>query len=402
MSCFSGGVGAALITTNKGLKPQKVVLVSVNSAWNVANFRAGLVKRLQAAGYRVIVATPNDPHVDRVRALGCEWVELPINAKGINPFGDMRLFLRYWRTLRSFRPIAYLGFTIKPNVYGSLAAGLLGVPAINNIAGLGTTFLRNGWLNWIAKVLYRFALRRSHRVFFQNGDDQKLFVRQGLVDASQSVLLPGSGVDLQRFTPVIACKDGGSPLVALMCARLLWDKGVQEFVDATRTSRARGVAFDARVLGFLDVANPSALPRENVEAWQREGLITYLGEAEDVRPMLGEADVVVLPSYYPEGTPRSLLEAAAMGKPIITTDSPGCRDVVREGLNGYLVPVRDAGALAEALSRFYELSMEQRAEMGRASRALVEERYDERIVVEAYLLALAELPEPPTTGNDSS
>ena len=368
-----------------------IVVLSVNSAWNVANFRAGLVRGLQEAGYRVVVLAPEDRHAARVRALGCELIDMPMDAKGVNPLRDLSLLLAYRRVLRGLRPAAFLGFTIKPNVYGSLAAQSLGIPVVNNIAGLGTAFLRAGWLNQVARALYRVALRRSRRVFFQNADDLALFVDAGLVARERTAVLPGSGVDLQRFSATMPSREHGGPVVALLCARLLWDKGVREFVDAVRDVKGRAIPCDARLLGFLDVANPSAVPRASVEAWQRDGVVSYLGEVEDVRPTLDDADVIVLPSYYPEGTPRSLLEAAAMGKPIITTDAPGCRDVVRDGVNGYLVPVRDARALADALARFASLSPEAKAAMGRASRTLAEQCYDERIVVDAYKDALADL-----------
>lgn len=369
--------------------PEKTIVLSVNSAWNVVNFRAGLVLGLREAGFRVVLLTPADSHVERVRTLGCEWVEIPMDASGVNPLEDFLLFARYLGALRRIRPSAFLGFTIKPNVYGSLAAQMMGIPVVNNIAGLGTSFRGDGWLNRIAKEMYRLALRRSQCVFFQNQDDLALFVQQRLVRSNQAALLPGSGVDLDHFAPSPMGPARDRPLVALMSARLLWDKGVREFVDAARDLRSRGIDCDARLLGFLDVANPSAVPRHVVELWQREGLVSYLGATDDVRPILADSDVIVLPSYYPEGTPRSLLEAAAMGKPIITTDSPGCREVVDEGVNGYLVPVRNVGALADALARFCALPKPQREAMGRASRALAEARYDERIVVDAYRATLA-------------
>jgi glycosyltransferase involved in cell wall biosynthesis len=366
-----------------------VVVLSVNSAWNVANFRAGLVRGLQNAGYHVVVLAPVDRHAARVRALGCDVIDLPMNAKGINPFADLLLLRRYWVLLRRLRPAAFLGFTIKPNIYGSLAAATLGVPVVNNIAGLGTTFLRTGWLNQVAKTLYRLALSRSSCVLFQNEDDRTLFEQSDLVARARTRLLPGSGVDLARFAPSAVHSASRRP-VFLMSARLLWDKGVREYIEAARILKRRGIECDVRLLGFLDVANPSAVPREEVEAWQQEGVVTYLGETDDVRPMLVDADVAVLPSYR-EGTPRSLLEAAAMGKPLITTDAPGCRDVVTEGVNGFLVPVRNAAALSEAMTRYIALPPAARIEMGIASRQLAEARYDERLVIKVYLDVLANI-----------
>ena len=369
----------------------RTIVLSANSAWNVANFRGGLVRELLNAGYRVVVLASSDRHVDRVRALGCEWISLNINAHGLNPVDELRVFARYFQELRRLRPVAFLGFTIKPNIYGSLAARLLRIPVFNNVSGLGATFLRGGWLRFVTKCLYRVAFSSSHRVFFQNEDDQALFVQEGLVHSAQSSLLPGSGVDLVRFSPGSAAGPHGRPMVILMAARMLWDKGVREFVAAVRTLKERGIECDARLLGFVDAANPSAVPREQIAEWQREGVVTYFGEVDDVRPMISDADVVVLPSYR-EGTPRSLLEALAMGKPVVTTDAPGCRNVVAEGVNGYVVPVRNSVAIADALFRFACLSYDQQIAMGMASREVAELRYDERLVIGAYLKGLEELP----------
>lgn len=364
-----------------------VVVLSVNSAWNVVNFRSGLVRALRGCGYRVIVLAPEDRHAGRVRDLGCEFIHIPMSPRGVNPFGDLWLLWRYWICLRRVRPVVYLGFTIKPNIYGSFVARLLGIPAINNIAGLGATFLGKGAVNSVAKLLYRFALRGGVRVFFQNADDRALFERLGLVTEAQSALLPGSGVDLSRFCCLPS--GGQGAVVFLLSARLLREKGVAEYVEAVRILRDRGVDCEARLLGFIDSTNSSAVRSEEIALWQSEGLITYLGESDDVRPIIAGADAVVLPSYYPEGTPRSLLEAAAMGRAIITTDTPGCRDVVLNGVSGFLVPARDPVALANAMEGFVSLSAEERSAMGLASRQLVEARYDERIVIDAYLSALS-------------
>lgn len=368
-----------------------VVVLSVNAAWNLVNFRAGLIRALLEAGYRVVALAPHDRHVAQVRALGCELIELPMDNQGTNPLRDLRLLWRYVVLLRLLRPRAFLGFTIKPNVYGSLACRWLGVPVINNVAGLGTAFMRAGWLNRLARLLYRVALRRSRRVFFQNQDDLALFTALGLVDAERAEVIPGSGVDLARFAPRPAGPRGpGTPLRALLVARLLWDKGVGEFVEAVELARASGARYEAQLLGFLDVKNPTAVPRARVEEWVERGAVTYLGERDDVRDAVAAADVVVLPSYR-EGTPRSLLEAAAMGKPLIATDVPGCREVVRDGENGLLVAARDSASLADALRRFADMSDDARQRMGAASRALVERSYDERLVIERYLAQLATL-----------
>lgn len=364
------------------------LVISVNTTWNLANFRAGLIRALLADGWRVICLAPSDRHAERVRALGCELIHLPMDNAGTHPVRDAALLLRYWWHLRALRPVAYLGFTVKPNVYGSLAAHALGIPVLNNIAGLGTAFVRGGWLLRVVRLLYRLALGRSRTVFFQNADDRALFLQQGLVSEAQTQLLPGSGVDLQHFAPRPRKREPGQALVFLLVARLLWDKGIGEFVEALRRLRESKLPFEARLLGFLDARNPTAIAAEIVREWQNEALLTYCGETDDVRNALAEADVVVLPSYR-EGTPRSLLEAAAMEKPLITTDAPGCREVVAHGENGYLVPPRSAQALAEAMQRMIGLPEAARLAMGTASRQLVERHFDERIVIQRYRAALA-------------
>lgn len=392
------------------------LVISINAAWNIYNFRSGLIRALVEAGYEVVAAAPFDDYAPRLAALGCRYVALPMDNKGTSPLRDLILLWCFWRLLQREQPAALLGYTIKPNVYGSIAAHALGIPVINNIAGLGTVFIRGGWLAWVVKLLYRLALSRSRRVFFQNDEDRTIFLRQRLVRSEQTGLLPGSGVDLQHFAsvPLRAADSVGSteaghkvkagpllvlppaehedqgiaPFCFLLVARLFWDKGVGEFVEAAR--RVRKLAPNARfqLLGFLEVQNPAAIDRATVDEWVSEGVVEYLGATDDVRPFLAAADCVVLPSYYMEGTPRSLLEAAAMARPIITTDWVGCRNVVDDGVNGMLCRVRDAGDLADRMLAMAGLPQAQRAAMGAAGRAKVEREFDERIVIGKYLLEL--------------
>lgn len=359
------------------------VVISVNTSWNVVNFRAGLVRALVAAGFEVVVIAPEDAYSARLGDLGCRFVPLAMDNQGASPRRDFGLFLRFRRLLAAERPIAFLGYTVKPNVYGSLAALSLGIPTINNVSGLGTAFIRQSWLTSVVKLLYRLALRRASRVFFQNEEDRALFVRDGLVPAPVAAVLPGSGIDLQHFATSELPKARPGP-VFLLVARLLVDKGVNEYVEAARRVRQRHPHARFQLLGFLDVENRTAIGRATLESWVGEGTIEYLGAADDVRPFIGAADCVVLPSYR-EGTPRTLLEAAAMARPLIATDVPGCRDLVEPGVNGYLCKARDPADLAAAMLRFIEHSPAERQAMGMHSRRLVEQRYDERIVVDRYL-----------------
>lgn len=380
------------------VRPLKIA-ISINTCWNFINFRAGLIRALVKAGHEVIAIAPPDSALPRVEELGCRFVPLEMDGKTTSPLHDLKLAVDYWRILWRERPDVYLAYTIKPNIYGSLAAHGLGIPTINNISGLGTAFLRKGWLNRIVRVLYRVALSRSSTVFFQNNDDRDLFVGLSLVDLPRTALLPGSGIDLTAFRPDPFERADRGPPVFLMIARLLTDKGVNEYVEAARLLRRDIPDSTFRLLGFLGVRNPAAISAEAVAAWQAEGVIEFLGDTNDVRPHIAAADCIVLPSYYPEGLPRTLLEGAAMGKPLITTDMPGCREMVDEGENGFFCAIRDPKSLADAMRRIIALSIDERKSMGLASRKKVEASYDERIVIDHYLTAIANaLPAVPPTG----
>ena len=363
------------------------VVLSVNTSWNLLNFRQGLIRHLQMLGYEVVLLAPADDSVPALRELGCVVLDLPMAGQGTNPLQDVALWWRYRRVLARIRPAAYLGWTIKPNIYGSLAARSLGIPVINNVSGLGATFLAGGWLARLARGLYRVALAGASRVFFQNPDDRELFVTEGLVRAEQTGLLPGSGIDLQRFDVAPRVDLAGRPFRFLLVARMLRDKGVLEYVEAARQLRAQGLNVTCQCLGFLDVANPSAISREEMAAWVSEGVLEYLGTTSDVRPFMVQADAVVLPSYR-EGTPRTLLEAAALGRPLIATDVPGCREVVADGENGFLCEARSADSLAAAMRRLAELPPEAWQVLADGSRRKVARQFDERLVFAAYEQAL--------------
>lgn len=393
------------------------LLIVINTAWNLYNFRSGLIRALVEAGYEVVAVAPYDDYAPRLEALGCRHVPLPMDNKGTSPLRDLMLLWRFRRLLRHERPDVFLGYTVKPNVYGSIAAHGLGIPVINNIAGLGVVFMRGGWLAWVVKALYRQAISHSQRVFFQNDDDRLLFLSEGLVRPEQTGLLPGSGVDLQHYVPaslgaenvgvvqqrgrvasqsesdLADAEPGQGIFTFLLVARLLWDKGVGEFIEAARRVRQQSPNTQFKLLGFLDVQNPTAINRATVNEWVSEGVVEYLGATDDVRPFLAAADCTVLPSYYMEGTPRCLLEAAAMARPIITTDWVGCRNVVEDGINGFLCRVRDAEDLADKMMAMIRLTPAQRWAMGAAGRAKVEREFDEQIVIKKYLHELERVRE---------
>lgn len=375
------------------------VIIAINSAWNLLNFRAGLIRALVADGHTVVLVAPSDEHVPALVELGAQFVHLPMRTHGTNPVADLALLGRLIVVLRRERPDVLLGYTAKPNVYGSLAAHANGIPVVNNIAGLGSVFIRGGWLAGVLQQLYRLALARSRRVFFQNPDDLKLFLNLGLVAQPQAALLPGSGVDLNNFEPVpLPCfQDSDAPqsaitrrFVFLLVARMLKDKGVEEYVQAARLIKASNPEVECAMLGFMDSENPNAISAQQMQAWVDEGVVKYWGTSSDVREQLAQADCVVLPSYR-EGTPRTLLEAAAMGRPLIATDVPGCREVVSDGLNGLLCQPMDPQDLAKQMACMLAMSDTQLQQMGNASRQWVEDRFDEQLVIEQYRKVLHEL-----------
>jgi glycosyltransferase involved in cell wall biosynthesis len=375
------------------LTPRTIVL-SANSDWNIANFRPGLIRALRKAGYEPIVIAPQDPAADlRMRELDVERIPVCIDRSGLNPWSDLKLFMKYRGLLKRLRPHAYLGYTIKPNIYGSLAAASLGIPSIPNVSGLGTAFIGGGPLQQVVTGLYRIGFRRAPVVFFQNAEDRQLFVDRRIVRTDQARVLPGSGVDLERFVPAPPPK---GPPSFLLVARLLRDKGVIEFVEAARLLHSILPGARFQLLGPIDPGNRTAISRAQLDGWVEEGMIDYLGTTDDVRPFIAAASAVVLPSYR-EGLPRSLLEAAAMARPMIAADVPGCRDVVEDGVNGYLCAVRDAASLAGTMRCLAELPIAQRLAMGEAARRKVQERFSEELVVGAYLDVLAGL-NPPESG----
>lgn len=356
------------------------------------HFRAGLARALADEGYDVIAAAPTDPAMG-LRSEGAfkRWVRVPIKRSGLNPVSDAGLILRLARLLRHEKPIAFLGFTVKPNIYGCLAARLTGTAAIANVSGLGTAFLSRPILRRLVERLYRLAFARAAVVFFQNSDDLDLFVERGLVRQSQAQLLPGSGIDAAQYA-VSPLPSG--PVVLLLIGRLIGDKGVREFVEAARAVGATEPKVRFQLLGSIDDGNRTAISKTELDSWVQDGIVEYLGETGDVRPFIERATVVVLPSYR-EGLPRTLLEGAAMGRPLLATDAPGCRQIVHDGVNGFLCEVRNPDSLAGAMLKMIAMSRSSLEQMGMAGRELVETSFAESEVIRRYLDAIREFAPPP-------
>lgn len=354
----------------------KFILISPKNR-TVYNFRGELIREIVGRGYEVVVTGPDRTDVDKIAELGARFVEIPMNKTGTSVAGDVRYCLALWRLFRAERPDVTLGYTVKPCVYGAIAAKLSGVRRVNcMVTGGGYTFtstsLKARALGLIVRTLYRFGLGLADRVIFQNPDDMNEFCGRGLVKRAKCGLVNGSGVNLERFRPVPLPREPSF----LMLSRLLKSKGVREYLEAARKVKARYPGARFCLLGRYEDEMQDAVPKEFVERFVADGVVERFDETDDVRPFYTRCNVYVLPSYR-EGTPRTVLEAMAMGRPILTTDAPGCRGTVEDGRNGFRAPVRDADALARKMMWFIE-HPEAIEGMGRASAELVREKFDVR------------------------
>ena len=367
-------------------RSQKRLLYVVSPAKFFVTHRLPLALAARSHGFEVAVCTPDGPGVDAIQQHGLTWMDLKMDRGGMNPLRDMMTLLYLLRLYRRWRPDVVHHVTIKPVLYGTFAARLSGVMrVVNAISGMGHLFTIGGWRSLLGLVLYRVLLRHPNMaVIVQNRDDLAFFGGSGLVAAENLVLIPGSGVDLAQFKPASrSAEDEARPLIVQTC-RMLADKGVREFIQTAGMLRDRYPAARFVLVGAPDPGNPTAIPKAELNAAAASGAIEWWGERADVAEILARATIYCLPSYYREGIPKSLIEAAAAGLPLIAADSAGCRDLVRDGENGLLVPPRDAGALAVAIARLLD-DPELRERLGKAARADAEARYGIDGIIAAQL-----------------
>lgn len=368
------------------------VLLFANTEWYLYNFRRSLAFALRDAGHEVLLVSPPGPYGAKLQAMGFRWMAAPMERLSLNPWRELALINWLRRLLRDEQIDLVHGFTIKCAVYGSLAARAAsrapGVPArVNAVAGMGYVFtsddLKARLLRPVVRTLLKLALGgQGARLVLQNPDDVALFEKARLVQPEQIRLIPGSGVNCERFAPQaeskkLSASDGRMRVV--LPARMLWDKGLAEYVEAARQLRAQGRDIVCLLAGDPDPGNPAAVPDATIRGWEAEGLVRWLGHVDDMPALFASVDVVALPSYR-EGLPKGLIEAGASGLPLITTDVPGCREVVTHELDGLLVPVKDGYALAQAIARLQDdLALRQRLSVAARDKALRE--YDERLIV---------------------
>jgi len=375
-----------LINLNKKLK---IFFVS-NTAFFIHNFFPGLIRTLKDNGNEVVIVSPEDEFSEKLKNDGFKFIPVgSLNRKGSNPVEDFNLFSELYKIFKDGKPDLVLLYTIKINVYGGMAAKLAGVKFVCTVTGLGWLFTEKSLKTVIGglgyKILYKIAFAFAEKVIFQNEDDREFFLKNWLVDRGKTILTPGVGVDTDRFSPK-ACEGvelNSQKTVFLLVARMLWDKGIGEFVEAAKIVKERYPFIEFCLLGPLDYENRSAIPENIIKGWENEGVIKYLGKTTDVRPFICQSDVVVLPSYR-EAIGKSLLEAMAMGKPVITTDTAGCKETVDDGKNGFLVPVKDSKSLADAMIKFIQFPSEEKRKMGEYSREKAVRGFDENIIIDLY------------------
>jgi len=366
------------------------VIIAVNSSWNAWNYRRGLINALIKEGHEVTVVAPYDSFSIRLGSLGCSYHSVHMESRSVNPISDFRYFFALNKIIRMIKPHVVLSFTIKPNIYAGLCGKFNSVPVIANVSGLGVVFDNHGWLQFAARQLYRFGMTGCKRVFFQNAHDLDFFIYHNLISSRLVERLPGSGVNLSYFPFVPVVERSSQTIKFLAMGRLLREKGFEILCEALYQMRCANHMVECTLVGFLDEQRNNAISERVIRKWEEIGVIKFVNAVDDVRPYIRDSDCVVLPSFYGEGTPRALLEGAAMGRPVITTDSIGCRDVVIDGVTGFLCEPKSINELSKCLIKFVKMSTSDRRAMGLAGRRLMERRFDEKIVIKKYFDAIAE------------
>lgn len=356
-----------------------------NTSWSIYKFRLYLIERLLEKGLAIIVLAPRDAYTATFEDLaGLTYIELRhFQGKNISPIQDSKLYRELLHHYRTIRPHLIFHYTIKANIFGTMAAHRLKIPSISVITGLGYSFTRNGLLRRIVKLLYKNTLPKGKETWVLNEDDKALLIREHIAGPNSIFLLPGEGVDTQTFFPA-PFQPGKKEIIFLFVGRMLRPKGIYEFVEASRLLKTRGLDVRCQLLGIFD-ESPAAISRHQVEQWDREAVVSYLGHTDKVADIMENADCIVLPSYYQEGMPMSLLEGASMCKALIAADTPGCRSLIDQGVNGYLCREKDSADLAEKMSAYYHLPPADKQKMGNAAREKVLEHFTRERITAIYL-----------------
>ena len=366
-----------------------IIVFTANTSWYLYNFRLNLMSSLKKQGHIIYFLASIDNYTNLLIEKGFIFKDVSLNRGITNLFKEIYSIYKIITFLKNNKINLVISYTPKVNIYSSIASVLNGNLYIPGISGLGSTFINKTLLTSFVLFLYKIFFKNSLKIYFENIDDLNYFINNKLVNSNKTVLVPGSGIDLVKFQPFPKINNLNTNLISnnftfLLIARLLWDKGIQEYVDAAKIIIKLYPNVEFQILGFIDFNNPSSISKKQIDYWCQEGIITYLGETDDVRNYINASSCVVLPSYR-EGLPKSLLEAAALERPVITTDVPGCRQAVIDGITGYLCEVANSQDLADKILKFILLNTEERFKMGKAARNFVVTNFDENIVINSYI-----------------
>lgn len=357
------------------------IFFTANVLWDIYIFRYGVIKALIGDGHEVVVVAPVDERIDFVEELGIKHIPINLSMRGVNPLKDFNLFLQLKKIYKMEKPDIVFHYTIKPNIYGTLAAKISRVKSVAILTGLGYSFVEGGIVSNIAKLLYRFSLKYSKEVWVLNSDDKEALIKQNITSSEKIFILPGEGVDTFKFSPKEKVEN--SELNFLMVARAFYDKGVREYVEAAKIIKNKGYKVNFLFLGALGGNAANGVDKLKMDEYVKEGILEYLGHRKDVDAVINASDCVILPSYR-EGISKVLMEAASMEKPIIASNVTGCKEIVDNGINGYLVNVKDSDDLADKIEKFIGLSLDKRISMGKRGREKILREFDEKIIIEIY------------------
>ena len=361
----------------------KKIVLSSNNCWNIFNFRLALVKKLLEKNYAVYIISKKDDYSDDLIRIGCKLFFLNINRNSINIYSEVILLIKYIYLLLKIKPDFYFAFTIKPNIYGSLACRLLKIKYVNNITGLGSPFIENSYTKKILVLLYKIALKKSIKILFHNKDDKKLFISNKISNLSNSSVIPGSGINLEKVKNININKFPSTPNF-LFIGRIIKDKGIHEFLESIEIVKREKPLINFTIIGNIDYENNTKIDKEEFLSKCKKNNVKYFGFTSNIFEHIVNASCIVLPSYR-EGLPRVILEAGLCARPVIVTDTPGCRDIVTNEFNGLLCYIKDSNHLAQQILKIISLDAYSFKLMGKRNKEVIEKFYDENIISNKYL-----------------
>lgn len=368
---------------------KKKILFVGNTSWGMYNFRLDLMRTLKKKGYEIIILSPEDEYSEKLKK-EFHYENYYLNNKSLNPFKDIRTILNLYYKYKKLKPDFIFQYTIKPNIYGSFVAKINKIKSISVITGLGTSFIKNNRLSKFINFLYRISLKNNESIWFLNNEDREFFVSKNIVKKEKTFILNGEGIDSEKFCPSDNGNNEKNKFIFLLIARLIWDKGIKEYVDSAKIIKNKHDNVEFDIVGNYYFNNPNAITKSQIEEWENSGIIKYLGYYDDIREIISNSNCIVLPSYR-EGLSRVLLEAASMGKPIIATNVPGCKEIVINNYNGYLVKVKNYIDLSENMEKILNLSEEEIKIMGENSRDIVIKKFDQKIINQEYISFLEKI-----------